>query len=212
LNNDTIVNYALSLIDSCWNTYASTPTRIGPETFAFVSSGSDDGYPTDPTDQAFYSEHGFYAKARYYLMRPEVLESNFYAWRVTGDTKYLDRAVDAIQSFRMYLAVGEGYAGLEDVLDVHSDKIDDTESFWFAEVLKYLYLTFDDPKHISLDEYVFNTEAHPLKAPPASDSTLPYGTGRLREPTKPFKTNSGELPQVSPQFSIANLANLLSGA
>lgn len=54
------------------------------------------------------------------------------------------------------------------------------ESFFFAEVMKYLYvsailfeeyhllvvlrdlfnsyLTFDDPNHISLDEWVFNTE------------------------------------------------------
>ena len=38
------------------------------------------------------------------------------------------------------------------------------ESFWLAETLKYLYLTLDesDPPLLSLDEYVFNTEAHPL--------------------------------------------------
>lgn len=38
------------------------------------------------------------------------------------------------------------------------------ESFWLAETLKYLYLTLDDsnPQLVSLDEYVFNTEAHPL--------------------------------------------------
>ena len=35
--------------------------------------------------------------------------------------------------------------------------------FLFAETFKYLYLLFDDPKHISLDKYVFNTEAHILK-------------------------------------------------
>jgi mannosyl-oligosaccharide alpha-1,2-mannosidase len=37
------------------------------------------------------------------------------------------------------------------------------ESFWMAETLKYLYLIFDDPERISLDDWVFNTEAHPLK-------------------------------------------------
>lgn len=38
------------------------------------------------------------------------------------------------------------------------------ESFWLAETLKYLYLTLDDsePQLLPLDEYVFNTEAHPL--------------------------------------------------
>lgn len=34
--------------------------------------------------------------------------------------------------------------------------------FFFAEVLKYLYLTFTDPKIIHLSEWVFNTEAHPF--------------------------------------------------
>ena len=29
------------------------------------------------------------------------------------------------------------------------------ESFWFAEVLKYLYLTFDDPNHINLDNCAY---------------------------------------------------------
>jgi hypothetical protein len=31
LNDNTIVNYGLALTDSCWNTYASTATGIGPE-------------------------------------------------------------------------------------------------------------------------------------------------------------------------------------
>jgi hypothetical protein len=34
---------------------------------------------------------------------------------------------------------------------------------FYAETLKYLYLLFSDTNVISLDEYVFNTEAHPLK-------------------------------------------------
>lgn len=37
-------------------------------------------------------------------------------------------------------------------------------SFFLAETLKYLYLLFhpDSETMIPLDEYVFNTEAHPL--------------------------------------------------
>lgn len=34
--------------------------------------------------------------------------------------------------------------------------------FFFAEVMKYLYLTFEDPSVVSLDQFVFNTESHPL--------------------------------------------------
>lgn len=38
-------------------------------------------------------------------------------------------------------------------------------SFFFAETLKYLYLTFTDKDCISLNDYVFNTEAHPFTLP-----------------------------------------------
>lgn len=37
------------------------------------------------------------------------------------------------------------------------------ESFWLAETLKYFYLLFeDDPSVVNFDEWVLNTEAHPL--------------------------------------------------
>ena len=74
-----------------------------------------------------------------YILRPEVLESNFYAWRATGDVKYLDRAVLAIRNFKRYLETPSGgFSGLCDVNSVISDRVDDQESFWLAEVLKYL--------------------------------------------------------------------------
>lgn len=36
-------------------------------------------------------------------------------------------------------------------------------SFFLAETIKYLYLLQSPDHDISLDTYVFNTEAHPLK-------------------------------------------------
>ena len=41
---------------------------------------------------------------------------------------------------------------------------DKMESFWPAETLKYLYLLLDElqPELLPLDQFVFNTEAHPL--------------------------------------------------
>jgi mannosyl-oligosaccharide alpha-1,2-mannosidase len=203
-NNNTIVQHALELVDACWNTYESTSTGIGPESFSWVPQGSLSGPPSSQRD--FYNQHGFYTTSPAYILRPEVLESNFYAYRVTGDTKYLDRAAKAIDSFNRYLALpgqDAGYAGIFDVNNPDSKRIDDTESFWFAEVLKYLYLTFDDPAHISLDKYVFNTEAHPYSAPDALEQ---YGTGALRrESAKPFSTKSGPLPVISPIPGVKGL-------
>ena len=130
-------------------------TGIGPEVFAFISS--DGNYTSanaviSDAELAFYNEHGFYITSADYILRPEVLESQFIAYRATGDEKYLARAASAVESFNKYLAVNGAFSGIEDVDDEQSKRIDDTESFWFAEVLKYLYLIFDDPDHISLDE------------------------------------------------------------
>ena len=36
------------------------------------------------------------------------------------------------------------------------------ETFLIGETIKYLYLLFSDDTVIPLDQYVFNTEAHPL--------------------------------------------------
>jgi hypothetical protein len=83
---------------------------------------------------------------------------------------YLDRARSAVKSFTTYLNTSTGgFAGITDVNNVNTAQYDETQSFWFAEVLKYLcvffarpswvgvdrrrcsYLTFDDPSHISLN-------------------------------------------------------------
>ena len=39
------------------------------------------------------------------------------------------------------------------------------QSFFLAETLKYLYLLFSPPDVMPLTDWVFNTEAHPLRLP-----------------------------------------------
>ncbi|KII87574.1 glycoside hydrolase family 47 protein [Plicaturopsis crispa FD-325 SS-3] len=205
LNNQTIIDIGLDLTEACWNTYASTATGIGPEVFYYISKDGNFTGDSPPTAEqlAFNEKHGFYISAADYVQRPEVLETNFYAWRATGDIKYYNRAVSAVESFNKYLAVKHGFAGLNDVNNATSTLINDQESFWFAEVLKYLWLTFDDPNKISIDEYVFNTECHPYKAPPAKPS---YGSGPPKSTSSPgtFKVISGPLPAVSPYPALPN--------
>lgn len=71
--------------------------------------------------------------------------------------------------FEAVIAATSVPAGHSAVNDVTSEKaptfIDNMESFWLAETLKYFYLLFTGPEVISLDEWVFNTEAHPFKRP-----------------------------------------------
>ena len=67
-----------------------------------------------------------------------MLESNFYAWRVTGNEVYLERARSAVASFNNYLSTKTGFVGIDDVDNRNSNKVDETKTFWFGEVLKYL--------------------------------------------------------------------------
>ncbi|KAF8756997.1 glycosyl hydrolase 47 family [Rhizoctonia solani] len=116
--NDTIVQYGLRLTDACWNSYEKTRTGIGPEVFAYI--GPDGGWtgesPT-PSDLKFYQENGFYVYNGYgyYDLRPEVLESNFYAWRATGDIKYFNRAIAGLESIKKYCRPGVAVDGIWDV-------------------------------------------------------------------------------------------------
>jgi mannosyl-oligosaccharide alpha-1,2-mannosidase len=124
----------------CFSYQGCSRTGIGPEIFAYISAdGNFTGYKRPSKDQlAFYNKNGYYIIASDYVQRPEVLESNFYAWRVTGNTTYLQRARSAVASFSKYLYTPTGFVGLRDVDNPASTKINKTESFWFAEVLKYL--------------------------------------------------------------------------
>ena len=48
--------------------------------------------------------------------------------------------------------------GIKDVKKTNSATDNVQQSFFLAETLKYLYLTFSDDSVLSLDEWVFNTE------------------------------------------------------
>ena len=101
------------------------------------------------------------------MLRPETAESYFIMWRITHDEKYREWGWQMIQALDKNCKSkdGGGYSGIRNVWS-HSDsnvQKDDVQQSWFlAETLKYLYLLFCDDDVISLDKWVFNTEAHPL--------------------------------------------------
>ncbi|KAJ8908480.1 hypothetical protein NDN08_005189 [Rhodosorus marinus] len=98
-----------------------------------------------------------------YLQRPEVIEAQFYLWRHTKDPKYRAYAWKIFEAIQKHTKVPAGYCGLATVNGPSPTKKDSMESFFLAETLKYLYLIFSDDDVLPLDEWVFNTEAHPLK-------------------------------------------------
>ncbi|KAA6315505.1 MAG: hypothetical protein EZS28_055411, partial [Streblomastix strix] len=57
-----------------------------------------------------------------------------------------------------------GYTTLSSINQQDSiRRMNEMPSFFFAETLKYIYLTFTDANEVvPLDEWVFTTEAHPI--------------------------------------------------
>ncbi|KAF2858449.1 glycoside hydrolase family 47 protein [Piedraia hortae CBS 480.64] len=100
-----------------------------------------------------------------YILRPEAIESVFILYRITGDRHLLDAAWDMFTAITNATKTGLAHAAIADMTSPEPADVqmDSMESFWMAETLKYFYLIFSEPDLISLDEWVFNTEAHPFK-------------------------------------------------
>lgn len=99
-----------------------------------------------------------------YLLRPEVVESIFYAWRQTHDPKWRDYARKIWRALHKHCEVRTGgFTDVKFVTKTTPEKMDKQESWFLAETLKYLWLTFQSDDVVPLDQYIFNTEAHPFK-------------------------------------------------
>ena len=161
---------------TCYKMYHDvSPTGLSPEIVVFNEDTSKSkDFIIKPLD-------------RHNLQRPETVESLFYLYRLTGDVKYREMGYEIFQNFIKYTKVvnSEGevsFSSLSDVTSFDSNGLpkfkDNTESFWWAETLKYLYLLFDDTNKIPLTDYVFNTEAHPF---PRFDTNDYFKTGWRRK-------------------------------
>ncbi|RPB01021.1 glycoside hydrolase [Choiromyces venosus 120613-1] len=163
LSKQEYTDYGLALTSGCHQTYNSTASSIGPEGWSW----DPNNVPTAQSD--FFARNGFYITASYYDLRPEVIESYYHAYIATGDKKYREWAWDAFLAINATARTASGFTAVSDVNRKDGgSKYDNQESFWFAEVLKYLYLIFDEGGKVGFvkgteQEWVFNTEAHPFK-------------------------------------------------
>ncbi|KAJ1918703.1 hypothetical protein H4219_002425 [Mycoemilia scoparia] len=164
LDQKDSLDLAIKLGEACYNTFSSMPTNLGAESIGFLPKGSNPNYSgLSSTERDQVKKHGFYNENASYLLRPEVIESIFYLHRITGDSKYQEWAWNIWNGIKKNCKVDGGYVGIKNVQGGKSSGIiPNQESFVFAETFKYLYLIFS-PSEISLDDYVFTTEAHPFK-------------------------------------------------
>ncbi|KAM8719384.1 hypothetical protein ACLKA7_012008 [Drosophila subpalustris] len=135
------------ITNTCHESYIRTPTQLGPEAFRFSDAAE---------------ARALRSQEKYYILRPETFESYFVLWRLTHDQKYRDWGWEAVLALEKHCRTAHGYCGLRNVYQQEPQKDDVQQSFFLAETLKYLYLLFSDDSVLPLDEWVFNTEAHPL--------------------------------------------------
>uniref|UniRef100_A0A672QKG2 alpha-1,2-Mannosidase n=1 Tax=Sinocyclocheilus grahami TaxID=75366 RepID=A0A672QKG2_SINGR len=101
-------------------------------------------------------------------LRPEFAESTYFLYKATGDPYYLKVGQSIVEKLNTHARVPCGFAAVQDVrTGTHEDRMD---SFFLAEMFKYLYLLFSEKTQlpIDIDDYIFTTEAHLL---PVSLST-----------------------------------------
>ncbi|KAM5355431.1 hypothetical protein ACJ41O_002077 [Fusarium nematophilum] len=188
-NREQDVEAAVKLTNGCIYTYGAFPHGIMPETFYMVPCDSKDSCEWDEkrwkegvlkaagikegetaqVDAIIKDERlpkGFTGiPDRRYILRPEAIESVFMLYRVTGQHEFAEHAWSMFKAIEGATRTELASTAVWDVT-VPGEKpreVDSMESFWMGETLKYFYLIFSDPNLISLDDYVFNTEAHPLR-------------------------------------------------
>lgn len=164
------------LARGCAWAYESMPTGVMPEEFTLVPCKGANLARCE-WEEARWSKSGSNRLPRGfssvhapgYMLRPEAIESVFYLYRITGDPAWRDTAWDMFESIRRVTETKHAHSAVEDVTRGNAPKkLDSMESFWLAETLKYFYLIFSEPDLMSLDDYVLNTEAHPLRIPKPS--------------------------------------------
>jgi mannosyl-oligosaccharide alpha-1,2-mannosidase len=127
--------------------FHKSSTKLAPETISFYESG---------TSTALWPKN---------YLRPEFIESLFYSWRFTKNKLYREKAWEIFEAIETYSKTPAGYATYENVnnKNIKTQQLDEMESFFMGETLKYLYLIFSPDSLLDFNEFVFNTEAHPIR-------------------------------------------------
>uniref|UniRef100_A0A8C2CV94 alpha-1,2-Mannosidase n=1 Tax=Cyprinus carpio TaxID=7962 RepID=A0A8C2CV94_CYPCA len=141
------LDLAAEITHTCHESYSRSATKLGPEAFRFDAGA--EATATRLSD-------------RYYILRPEVIESYMYMWRLTHDPKYRQWGWEAVEALEKHCRVDAGFSGIRDVYASTVSHDNMQQSFFLSETLKYLYLLFSDDDLLPLEDWVFNTEAHPL--------------------------------------------------
>ena len=85
---------------------------------------------------------------------------------MTGDSSWREKGWKMFNAIRENTRTEKAHSSIDSVMKEKPKLSDEMESFWLAETLKYFYLLFSDPDVVNLNDYVLNTEAHPIRLSP----------------------------------------------
>lgn len=185
MSNETHVEWGDRLTRGCIWGYKSMSTGVMPEVFhvqscpslepcqwdeskwheGIISKTSSADVERTIKDQRLPRGFTKISDARY-ILRPEAIESVFIMYRITGDSYWRERAWEmwtAIDKMTWTELANSAVWDVNPKEGEEAPKSDMMESFWLGETLKYFYLIFSEPDLVSLDDWVFNTEAHPFR-------------------------------------------------
>ena len=187
------VEIGRKLTDGCIWSYRALPLGVMPEVFQMIpcKDKSDCKWNETLWREEVSNQHGltsdveldkYLKEARLpkgfaqisdprYILRPEAIEGVLMMYRITGEEKYQDAAWEMFEAIIRSSETELANAALSDITYTREElkskgveiRMDSMESFWMAETLKYFYLVFTEPDIVSLDEWIFNTEAHPFR-------------------------------------------------
>ena len=96
-----------------------------------------------------------------YDLNPEIMESACYLYHLTGDSTWLRMNEEFWNDIKTHCGTDAAFTRVLDVTTMQQG--DYMATYFFAETLKYLYLTFaGEQSGYTFFDYLYNTEAHPF--------------------------------------------------
>ncbi len=96
-----------------------------------------------------------------YTLNPEMMESTYYLAHYTHDPRYKARNLKYYRDLQRCCRTPDAYTTIKDART--GERSDLMETFFIAETMKYLWLTFVGDAGFDPDQYVFSTEAQPFR-------------------------------------------------
>ncbi|KAF4999587.1 hypothetical protein FGRMN_2335 [Fusarium graminum] len=198
LNIEEHVKIGEKLARGCGWAYKVFPTGMMPEIFDLTPCPYFEPCNFDKErwrPQRDLLPPGFvHARDPRYLLRPEAIESIFYMYRITADPQWQDMAWDMFQSIVRLTSTEHANAGIADVVNTETVKIDSMEeTLNFTDTLSKIRhpdlahfecnwrrkIIEESPKQARLTDYGFTSNLPPNRPPtdqswPADVPVIPF--------------------------------------